>query len=84
MKKTSQFYCNSVRKCRNNRTNVAYICCNQITESSLVQQVKIIVFITADNHIKLIVGSAVAVGTITAAGLAYLYWQKNDEPIPEK
>lgn len=41
-------------------------------------------FVIADNHTKLIVGSAVAVGTITAASLAYLYWQKNEEPIPEK
>lgn len=33
---------------------------------------------------KLIVGSAVAVGTITAASLAYLYCRKTDEPIPTK
>lgn len=38
---------------------------------------------TLDNT-KAIVGTAVAVGTITAAGLAYLYSKKVDETIPTK
>lgn len=41
-------------------------------------------FIHIDNHTKAIVGTAVAVGTLTAAGLAYLYSKKIDEPIPTK
>lgn len=35
-----------------------------------------------DNHTKVIVGAAVAVGT--AAGLAYLYAKSLSEPIPTK
>lgn len=37
-----------------------------------------------DNHTKIIVGTAVAVGTLTAAGLTYLYLKRNEEPIPSK
>lgn len=37
-----------------------------------------------DNQTKVIVGTAVAVGTLTAAGLAYLYLKKVEEPIPTK
>lgn len=37
-----------------------------------------------DNQTKIIVGTAVAVGTLTAAGLAYLYAKKVDETIPTK
>lgn len=33
---------------------------------------------------KIIVGAAVAVGTITAASLAYLFTKKVDEPTPTK
>lgn len=39
---------------------------------------------SVDNHTKIIVGTAVAVGTLTAAGLAYLYTKRIDEPIPTK
>lgn len=38
--------------------------------------------ISIDNHTKVIVGAAVAVGT--AAGLAYLYKKNSTEPIPTK
>lgn len=41
-------------------------------------------FIFIDNHTKAIVGTALAVGTLTAAGLAYLYAKNQDEPIPTK
>lgn len=37
-----------------------------------------------DNKTKVIVGTAVAVGTLTAAGLAYLFSKKVEEPIPTK
>lgn len=41
-------------------------------------------FFFVDNQTKIIVGTAVAVGTITAAGLAYLYSKSVNEPIPNK
>lgn len=37
-----------------------------------------------DNHTKIFVGTAVTVGTLTAAGLAYLYAKNSDGPIPSK
>lgn len=37
-----------------------------------------------DKHTKIIVGAAVAVGTLTAAGLAYLYAKHSEGPIPTK
>lgn len=37
-----------------------------------------------DNHTKAIVGTAVAAGTLAAAGLAYLYARNQSDPIPTK
>lgn len=41
-------------------------------------------FFSIENHTRAIVGTAVAVGTLAAAGLTYLYAKNSEEPIPTK